>query len=415
MSPQSTLRTVRRATLALLSALLVSLVATSTSGGADTGAITGKVTALSGGAPIEGVEVCANRTNTVPTQKCALSEADGTYSLTGLLASEYVVVFSTGPDGPNVVRRLFDNTENYVEADYVIVGEGETVENVDAQMREGGAIKGTVTGLGGAPVEGTNVCAVTEETFADCGESDDKGEYAITGVPPGEWMVRFGPTFLGPEYLTQYYDHRDRESEADPVAIAAGEVKAGIDAELEVGAAIEGTVFSPTGATPSGISVCALEAPGGKLVHCTETVDGRYRLRLLPAGDYKVTFSPEFQEFFPWFADGPDDGYSTRFYDEKASAAAADVVSLTPPDVIAGIDAHLVASPAPTPFSTIIVPLPLGEFSPEALPQAPLHCPKGFKRQMVKGKLRCVKRHKRRHHRGVRRGRAPASVPFRVR
>lgn len=383
----------------MAAALLVFTFAAGSASSASAGTVKGKVTALNGGAPIEGIEVCAFEIERFEGEVCRLTKADGTYALTGLAAGDYKVEFWRR--NLNYLTQYFDHKEFFEEADEIAVSASGTVENVDAELEEGGEIEGTVTAVGGGPIAEVLVCAFEEGGeeffFGGCAETDLNGEYDLVGLREGEYTVEFLP-FSG-NYQVQFYDHKGSFEEADPVAVSSGELKSGIDAELEPGAVIKGTVFSAATGSPLPFTTICLLSSGEEISGCGEVgFSGAYEFVGLPAGAYKVAFSPELKEFFPEFYEafpelfeGEDDGYLTQYYNGKPTIATADVLSLTPPGVASGIDAHLL-KPA-VPARTTVAPLLKGP------PPKRLHrCRKGFKKRKVKGKLRCVRVHRRHHH-----------------
>lgn len=167
-----------------------------------------------------------------------------------------------------------------------------------------------------------------------------------------------------------------------------GEETTGIDAELDPGATISGTVSSAASEVGlKGIPVCSIDAPIDDLLTCGWTEpDGSYSLPFLPAGQYKVAFSIDFGQ---WFGEpaSEDDGYATQFWDNQVRLATANVIPLSTGQSVGGIDARL--GNALT--RSVITPAP-----PVVHPRR-RHCRKGYVRKKVRGKVRCVKRH--RHHR----------------
>jgi hypothetical protein len=410
LSAHSISRTVRLAAFGLAAALLVLMVSPGVSRGAGTGTIKGKVTASNGGAPIEGIEVCAYQLDGFE-EACRLSKADGTYSITGLAAGKYAIEFWRR--NLNYITQYYDEKEFFEEADEVTVTEGGTVSNVDAQLEEGGEIEGTVSAPSVGPLEETLVCAGTDQEFGGCAISDENGDYAIGGLRENEFTVEFIPAFGGWNYLRQFYDHKARFNEADPVAVVPGEITTGIDAEPEPGSVVEGTVFSASSGAPlPGILVCIFTVSTGDMTNCEETSGtGQYEFFALPADGYRVGFSLELREFFPSEPE-ENDGYLTQYYNGEPTFIAADLINLTPPEIASGIDAHLVKSARPVPPPA---PIPL-TLRPAFVNRTPKpHCRKGFRKRRVKGKLRCVKVHKRRHHAAHHRGRIPARLLLPVR
>jgi hypothetical protein len=371
---------------------------------AGTGSISGTVTDAGTHAGLGEIEVCAYTVGSFEEFEfeeefefsCALTESDGTYGIEELEPGEYEVEFWPGEQ--NYFTQYYSGKSSPFEADAVVVG-GADVPNVNAQLTLAGRITGTVTtALGGTPVGEVEVCASKAATELErCTETKSDGTYALSRLSAGGYKVEFWPGFLEANLVTQYYDHKSRWSEANTVSVSLGTTQPGIDAALEAGAEIQGTVFSASGTPLPEILVCAIEASSNELAGCTETeFTGLYAVDGLSSGPYKVGFSIEFKEFFgEEIFSGENDGFLTRFYNEQSTLAAANPINLIAPNAAAGINAHLQAPSAPVKPAAPSVPV---LSTPIKKTQRGLHCHAGFKKKKVKGKLRCVKAHKRRHH-----------------
>lgn len=266
-----------------------------------------------------------------------------------------------------------------------------------AALAAGGSISGTVTDAETLePVEEVEVCAwplnpKVEGTSWECGYTQADGTYFI-GLEPGTYRVEFWPRWSGQNLALQFYDGKNRISDGDNVTVEPGEITTGIDAELDPGATISGTVFSAaSGVGLKEIPVCSIDAPIDGLLTCGWTEpDGSYSLPFLPAGQYKVVFSIDFGE---WFGEpaSEDDRYATQFWDNQVRLATADVIPFSTGQSVGGIDARL-GHALTRSVSTPITPTP-------PVRHRRRHCRKGYVRKKVKGKVRCVKRHKHHRHR----------------
>jgi hypothetical protein len=400
---------------ALLALVAFACFAAPASAGAVTfpGAISGTVTDEVSAEPVANLEVCAYPLSEEGEEwRCSETDGAGEYEIVDLPAGEWGVEFWGVPLG--YVPQYWEYKDLRSEADPVEVA-STAVTGIDAELRPGGEIQGTVKeAVGGAPVEEVEVCAwgYPGEFFAGCTVSDSGGHYALRGLREGEYEIGFYP-WGSTNLLSQYYDRRANWWESDLVPVAAEELVTGIDAELERGAQISGTVYSnATGAPLGSISVCAIELPSAGLRTCTATEgSGHYVLSPLPSGSYKVVFSIDFEEWYEEeFGEEENDGYPTEFWNDQTTLASANVISLTTGQSTTGIDAHLgPASPTVTTPSAVITPAPVTTAPitsplPKIAPKPVKRCRKGFKRKKVKGEVRCVKRRKH-HHRRHRAGR----------
>jgi hypothetical protein len=391
--------------------VMLTLLSPAVADAAGTGTIEGEITGP-GGTPIAEVWACAYLAQSEEFEEnCNFTGADGHYSIPGLDAGGYKVEFWPESTEPAYVGEFYDDKPFWEEADEVEVEEGVVTPDIDAQLAEAGTIKGQIDAASvGGPVEQAIACAqlLTGEPVG-CALGRPDGSYTLPGLPPGEYKIQFVPAFPRYNLLNQFYDHRSSFAEADPLAIAAGETKTGIDADLEAGAEIRGTVYSAASGQPvPGVLVCALLAEEGGLRECLRTSStGNYALLALSVDSYKVVFSPELKEIFgeeEVFEGEKDDGYLKQYFNDKPTLAAADPLALTPPEVRTGIDGHI------QPDHTVSLPL-ASAISPTiaspAVRRVRGRCRPGFRKRKVAGKRRCMKVHKhKRHHRGHRKGRA---------
>jgi hypothetical protein len=292
------------------------------------GEIEGKVTTV-GGAPLESVSVC-----TVSGFHCDYTNADGEYTIVGIAPGAYKVEFY---GSGNYLTQYFDGKESSAEAEAVTVSEGQTRANVDAQMKEGGEIVGTVTAAaGGAAIADSQVCARSTEPGHEyeshCTYTDSTGHYVIPGLRPGHYKVEFSPPYGG-HYVAQYYNQKERASEAFEVPVAAEQITGTIDGHLHEGGRLAGQVTAAAGGTGlAGVEVCATIAEFGQF--CGETdSSGDYEIDGLPTGKYRV--------FFDTLPSGRN--YVSEYYDHKASAAEANRVQVTEEQLTDGINAALEA------------------------------------------------------------------------
>jgi hypothetical protein len=231
-------------------------------------------------------------------------------------------------------------------------------------------------------IEHVEVCAFEPPEFEKCEETGPGGEYTLSGLPDGSYVVEFWATQLG--YVPQYFNGKALFEDANEVVITGGAVS-GIDAELKKGGSIEGRVTDA--ATNVGIDeafVCASSqvAVGG----CALTDGaGDYTIKGLATASYAVEFWAE-----PL-------GYETRYYNEASSAGDAIPVAVTAPSATTGINARLSkpGSHAAVPHEpTPVLPAPA---LPVAKPRPKPHCKKGFRRVKRHGHKTCVKIKKKKH------------------
>ncbi|MRR12080.1 carboxypeptidase regulatory-like domain-containing protein, partial [bacterium] len=154
--------------------------------------IKGTVTALNGGAPLEGIGITAWR-NTGDGWDWVRNDSTnylGKYDLVGLPAGEYLLEFA---DYSDVYQdEYFDSASNTDEATTIQVAAGEVVTGIDAALDNAGAIQGTITdAVTGRPIEGARVTLYYGNgpwewysVYSEWG-----GTYRFPGLPPGTYEV----------------------------------------------------------------------------------------------------------------------------------------------------------------------------------------------------------------------------------
>ncbi len=297
------------------------------------GGVSGTVTAVGGG-PLDGISVCA-RDQLAFSQYCGTTGATGEYEIEIPVAGKYRVKFDGGND---YVDRWFADAPSESEA-VVLSISSHLTEGVDAELPPAGQVEGTVVdAVSKAGVENVSVCPTLEGSFIsipDCATTDSAGHYRLGGVAQGTYTVAFSPGFdlASRDYLGEFFDGSANLGEATPVSVSAGATSTAIDAELEKGARVTGTVRDESDQPIAGAMVCAEVAkPRPNFGPCgTTEADGTYTIHRVPSGKYRVRFSPN-----------PFSGnLLPQYYDDQPSRQLAGTITATAPATIAGIDATL--------------------------------------------------------------------------
>jgi hypothetical protein len=253
------------------------------------GQISGKVTAESSGAPLPDVEVCAYEPTSNFYGKCVNTNDAGEYAIIGL------------PSGSayEVSINAFDCERGCAEQNYVphtVSGVSVTAPNitsdVDAQLQLGGRITGKVMPEGSMTgLEDISACTwakIAPKTSARrCGETNAAGEYAIVGLPSGTYEVSFDAEHCVERHCTsQNYV----SNKATGVSVMVGSTTTNVNAALQAGGQISGTVNGAEGG--AGVIVCAfgMTDPSGGCVTANE--DGGYTISALSTQEYRVDFRP---------------------------------------------------------------------------------------------------------------------------
>lgn len=337
------------AALALCGMLTLPAIASA----ATSGEIAGRVVSGAGGLeePVEATEVCAVSAS---YETCVTTNAGGEYSIAGLPAGTYAVEFTGGSgcalDVSGETRRVecskhpyisqfWDGISTYIESTKLEIDESkETATGIDAILQEGGAIEGVVEEAGTEKtIEGTSVCIGLGEPRTVCARTEAGGVYRLEGLQSSNDLeVVFSGGVCsaeGRECKTPY-----AAVSQTGIEVSAPDVTGGVDAEMELGGKIEGTVM--TASIPeepvAGMMVCAF-APSIPTVRCGDTdSSGEYVLEgLRTDAYYTVRFTGVVCPIEPAV------GECTSPY----LSQSATMVSVTQPATTANIDASMVQAP----------------------------------------------------------------------
>ncbi|HOW86788.1 MAG TPA: carboxypeptidase regulatory-like domain-containing protein [Candidatus Aminicenantes bacterium] len=323
------------------SALPVAVAAGATTGGIDAvlgtaGVIAGRITDGEGN-PIENVQVTAYDPAGMALQS-ASTDADGNYSVGRLPTGTFKILFNANTvETGSYLAEYYSDVYDLPSAAGISVTAGQTTGGINAVLGVAGVISGTVTVTDGRPLSGANVYGFPpDNSYSVMATTDITGAYTIRGVPPTDYRVRFRPA--SEDLTVEWYNDRAGFAAADVVTVALGANVTGIDGVLsnETGL-ITGRVTNGLGLPIEGVMVAAQDASLAVTSYSTPTdADGRYTLRRLPTGSFKVLFN----------ADVAYLNYVSEYYDDKGGHGSADAVEVTVGSTTSGIDAVLAERPA---------------------------------------------------------------------
>ena len=296
-----------------------------------TGTISGTVTAVAGGAALAGIDVHAESDDGLASAD-TVTDADGEYTLDGLVDGDYVVRFSAQDD--SLVTEYWNDTRESWRAERITVTDGSTSTGIDAALavQPSASITGTVTREDdGSPVPGVTVSVSGPGGAWASALTEADGTYTLDALAAGSYVVSFFPegTDLKREYWQGSFDH----AQATPVVIDDGEKRSAIDASLVQGGAIQGIVTrEDDGSGIAGADVQALDNNNEIVASTTAGASGEYTLAGLPAGSYRLRFASSDAELL------------AEYWDSAYEWAYATSVSVVEKETVTGIDASLVVA-----------------------------------------------------------------------
>jgi Carboxypeptidase regulatory-like domain len=172
----------------------------------------------------------------------------------------------------------------------------------------------------------------SEHGQVDFATTGSGGEYTVNNLPAGKYKVEFSGGFeSGQNFVTQFYKAKSSFEKADPVEVVIAEPakSENVNAEMEVGGKIEGTVTNTvTHKALANVAVAAIGtgAEGGYSFALTEA-NGHYTIVGLATGSYRVEFGKS--------------GYVNQYYDDQSSPASANLVEVVQEKTTWGINAAL--------------------------------------------------------------------------
>jgi hypothetical protein len=166
----------------------------------------------------------------------------------------------------------------------------QTASDITFHLEPGASISGLVMSAG-LPLTNTFVDAYQPNgTRLISALSDSNGFYTISGLPSGSYAVRTDSLGM---LVDRWHDNTLAFDEVSPMvagvsllSLATGSSTNGINASLDLGAEIRGTVVDSGHAPVAGVFVDLVKASGQRLEFTTTDVNGEYLFGGIPNGFY---------------------------------------------------------------------------------------------------------------------------------
>ncbi len=292
---------------------------------ASTSAIKGIVSNEADGFPIAGATVAVRTLLSDPNGRLVKflhttkTNEKGEYALS--LNPGFYLIYCKA-EGFNA--EWFENATDPASATPVKVVETEH-SVVDFGLLPFGGISGKVADqLTGTAIVGAKINAFFErkhERRHFVALSDAEGNYSLTGLPAGEYIVEAH----APDYMPEFWQEADSLKNATMVTVANSETTAGIDFTLSPGAIIKGTVTDKGTSAPLEKAVVTVVRRGSHLKKSAKTDEaGHYAIDGLPSGTY--------------LAYAVAKGYYGQWYLNVDSRLEATPIEVTVPNTVEGID-----------------------------------------------------------------------------
>jgi hypothetical protein len=269
-----------------------------------TGSISGRVTGR--GRPQPGVcAVAISVGNRAPAS--ALTTKSGGYRIGKLPPGRYVVQFVGGVqhcgNNGNWLKQWYPQVNSPYQTSrvkLVRVRAGRTTKGINASLKAGGEIAGTVRATSRKPISGicVSVLARIDRGLVEVSynlTTNRAGRYALHGAFAGRYQVEF---FIGcgskGNYAFQWWRDVSLANRASTIRIVGTKKVTDANATLQPGATVTGVVKALTakGKPVAGVCVSAIGSDTMEEAFATTAGHGGYSLRGLAAGRYEIQFDP---------------------------------------------------------------------------------------------------------------------------
>jgi hypothetical protein len=323
----------------------------------ETGAIAGTVTEDGDDAPLERIQMRVLEAESGRLAATVFTAADGTYLVTGLRPTKYLVFADPGEQ--NYMPEWYDDAASRQDATPVEVLANATLANIDFGLTSGGVISGQATEdpEGSVtpvivPISGVviTVGPFGENRILYRGITGQDGRYRIARLPSGSYWVRASKDQAA--IIPEYWDDQPTLADADEVIVVAGKETADIDFSLRYGGAITGKV-RPLRAVETAAEAAAETAPRPTAVTAVDARPFNFRVSVYAwssnelvttvnaglLGDYRITSLPEGR--YRLYAFDPEGRYVPEYYDDVTVPEEATPVPVERGKVTSGIDFDL--------------------------------------------------------------------------
>ena len=290
--------------------------ATLSTGGTISGVVTSKAT----GNPVAGACVTA------------VNDSSAGFAETGKSGRYSISALATGTYGVQYVPCTGGTLAGQIKT--VRVTAGHHLASVNEALVAGGQVSGEV--MAGAPAAGqAGVCVtvlpVAAGRLGEGTQTGAGGTFTVGNLLPGSYQVLFGNPNCEGAFAPQWYDGQASQAKATVITVTAGAATKLNPATLSVLGQITGTVTGPASAAVSGACVTAEPVSAGQPGVVAVTRSGKYSAMGLQPGQYRVEFS----------SGCGATGFTTQWWKDASSRAAATVITVPAGTVTSGIDATL--------------------------------------------------------------------------
>jgi protocatechuate 3,4-dioxygenase beta subunit len=176
-----------------------------------------------------------------------------TFEVGGLPPGEYRIAAAsyqsyTDPSAPSYMGEWWENATSRLTAEVLVLGEGQTIGNLDFDLSPGAQLQGTVLDSRGEPIENIAVTLLNPDGRDQFAPADPlagspfartgaDGSWTLSNVPVGEWIVQADPEYfpwfgMGSPFQMGWYGSSVSPQLADRVIVGQGATITDLDVVL---------------------------------------------------------------------------------------------------------------------------------------------------------------------------------------
>jgi protocatechuate 3,4-dioxygenase beta subunit len=252
--------------------------------------------------------------------RLGITDAQGGFEFSGLPAGSYRIMVSPGQYSAQYVAMAYGATRPSgpfmsVPGTVIQLSEGQTLDKAVIALPRGAVISGRVTDDNAEPLARVQVYtlffppgSLRGQRFGAGGQTDDLGQFRLYGLNPGDYVVaaeargmNFEPPNARPQteeetigFITTYYPGVTDDAGAQRVRARVGTETSGIEIRMVQGRLfrVAGLVVDsqgrPTARTNLQIST-RMAGNSGTSFGASTDEQGRFQMRSLPPGSYRIT------------------------------------------------------------------------------------------------------------------------------
>ncbi len=258
------------------------------------------------------------------------TDVNGNYTLTVPGTGNYRLGVSAAT-GQNYISEFYSDKYDFGLADFIPVVEGTSQTGRDFVLLRGGRIFGKAsTNSGATPLAGIEVAVYgtsNKHDWRTYATTDSNGNFAAVGLRSGNYRVFFSdPSFT---YAQEWWNNGTTWASATNVAVEAGTDTTGIEAVLQLGSTVSGTVRNASAAPLAGAQVTAYLGDDVINSSAITTSNGQYTITGLPAASYTLKF------------ESVSANWATEWWNNQPSKASAGTFAVGQDVDLTGYDATL--------------------------------------------------------------------------